>query len=64
MKDLGWEAKIVVHIDSSVAKSVVSRTGLGKLRHMEVKFLWAQEAVRLKRFRVEKVRGSLTLLTC
>ena len=25
---------------------------------MEVKFLWAQEAVRLKRFRVEKVRGA------
>ena len=57
MRDLGWDAKIVVRIDSSAAKSVASRTGLGKLRHMEVKFLWAQEAARLKRFNVEKVRG-------
>ena len=46
MRDLGWEAKIVVHIDSSAAKSVASRTGLGKLRHIEVKFLRAQEFVR------------------
>ena len=30
MRDLGWDAKIVVHIDSSAAKSVASRTGLGK----------------------------------
>ena len=58
MRDLGWGAKTVVHIDSSAAKSVASRTGLGKSRHMEFKFLWAQEAVRLKRFRVEKVRGA------
>ena len=64
MRDLGWDAKIVVYIDSSVAKSVAFWTGLGKLRHMEVKFLWAQEAVRLKRFSVEKFVGPLIPPTC
>ena len=57
MRDLGREAKIVVHINSSAAQSVASRTGLGKLRHMEVKFLWAQEAVRLNVSGWRRVNG-------
>ena len=57
MEDLGWKAKVRVWVDSSVAKSVASRVGLGKLRHMEVKFLWLQQAVRDGRIAVRKVPG-------
>ena len=46
MEDMGYEVEVRVHVDSSSAKSIASRTGLGKVRHMEVKFLWVQEAVR------------------
>ena len=41
------------------AKSIASRTGLGKLRHLEIKFLWLQEAVRKKKVVVSKVRGDV-----
>ena len=32
-RDMGWDAKIRLLLDFSAAKSVASRTGLGKLRH-------------------------------
>ena len=38
MHDLGWDCKIRLLVDSSAAKSIASRTGLGKLRHLEIKF--------------------------
>ena len=57
MGDLGWPSQLRVWIDSSAAKSIASRMGLGKVRHLEVKFLWLQEAVRRKRLELRKVRG-------
>ena len=59
MGDLGWPARLKVWVDSSAAKSMASRVGLGRVRHMEVKLLWLQEAVRKKRLEVGKVRGDL-----
>ena len=43
-KDLGYEMKVRIWVDSSSALAIVSRLGLGRVRHMEVKYLWAQEA--------------------
>ena len=57
MRDLGWESTITVWVDSAAAKSIASRIGLGKMRHMEVKFLWLQEAVKAKRIFLKKVAG-------
>jgi len=59
MRDMGWDAKIRLLVDSSAAKSIASRTGLGKLRHLEIKFLWLQEAVRKKKVVLSKVRGDI-----
>ena len=59
MADLGWEAEVRVFVDATAAKSIASRIGLGKVRHMEVKFLWLQEAVKMKRIKVMKVPGQL-----
>ena len=59
MRDMGWGAKIRLLVDSSAAKSIASRTGLGKLRHLEIKFLWLQEAVRKKKVVLSKVRGDV-----
>ena len=55
LADLGWEANVRVHVDSSAAKSVAFRVGLGRVRHLKVKFLWLQEAVKNKRLEVCKV---------
>ena len=58
-RDLGWNSPIYVYIDSSAAKSVASRVGLGKLRHLEVKYLWLQEALKARRIYMRKIRGVL-----
>ena len=58
MHDLGWKMRIRVWVDSSAAKSIASRIGLGRVRHLEVKFLWLQEVVRDKRLEVKKVHGT------
>ena len=64
MEDMGYEVEVRVHVDSSSAKSMASRTGLGKVRHMEVKFLWVQEAVRTRRVQLKKILGNRNSLPC
>ena len=43
--------------DSSAAKSFVSRRGLGKMRHLEIRDLWLQAEVEQGRLEVHKVKG-------
>ena len=59
-KDLGWDmaVKVKVKTDSSTAKAVAGRRGLGKLRHVELKYFWVQEAVARGRIVVRKVDGA------
>ena len=55
--DLGWVFRVVVHTDSSTAKSVAGRKGLGRMRHVELKYLWVQESVSKGRTRMKKIPG-------
>ena len=55
--DLGWSFRVIVHTDSSTAKSVAARRGLGRMRHVELKYLWVQEAVSKGRIRMKKIPG-------
>ena len=60
-KELGVRVggrRIVVRTDSEAAKSFVSRRGLGKMRHIEVRDLWLQEEVRKGNVVVQKVLGT------
>ena len=60
LKELGVEAGVVViSTDSSSAKSFASRRGLGRMRHIEVKELWLQEAMRRGRIQSKKVDGTV-----
>ena len=43
--DLGVRVALRVYTDSSAAKGIASRRGLGKVRHIEVNQLWIQEKV-------------------
>lgn len=56
-KDLGYDFGLRIWVDSSTAKAIASRIGLGRVRHMEVKYLWAQEAHKDGRFQVLKIAG-------
>ena len=57
-RDLGWDFKLVVYTDSSTARAVANRTGAGKIRHMETRLLWVQDAVKCGRFALATVRGA------
>ena len=57
-RDLGWNFSIRAWVDSSAAKSIVARQGLGKTRHIDVEFLWSQNITREKFISVRKVRGT------
>jgi hypothetical protein len=60
VRELGMgEIADVVKIgtDSSAAKSFVSRRGLGKMRHIQIRDLWPQKEVAEGRVEVSKVRG-------
>ena len=49
--------KIVVRTDSSANRALMSRLGVGTVRHLEVKTLWIQELVHARRIFVEKIKG-------
>ena len=56
-KDLGWKAEVRIWTDSSAAKAIGNRRGLGKLRHVELKWLWVQDMVKDGRVKLKTVRG-------
>ena len=59
MQDMGVpDVQLELHCDSAAAIGIASRTGLGKLRHLQVHLLWVQEHVRRKTFRLTKVPGT------
>ena len=64
LRTLAWELGfrslrnvIKLGTDSSAAKSFVSRRGLGRMRHLEIRDLWLQAEVEQGRLEVHKVRG-------
>ncbi len=56
--DFGLHLSGIVHCDASAALGIVNRQGLGKLRHINVRYLWLQEKVRGKELDVLKVAGT------
>ena len=52
------ELVVEAQTDSSAAKSYASRRGAGRVRHIEVRWLWLQQAVAEGRFRLVKVLGA------
>ncbi len=57
LEDLGMKGEMEVLVDSSAAKSIASRVGVGRVRHLETKHLWIQEAVKDKKFTIKKIPG-------
>ena len=58
LRDLGLEASVTLFSDSSAARGIIHRAGLGKLRHLETGYLWLQAAVKAKRLQGRKVAGT------
>ena len=56
-KDMGVQYGVVLYTDSSAAKGISSRRGLGKVRHIELNQLWLQDQVARGKVSVRKIRG-------
>ena len=52
---------IEVKEDSSAAKGIASRRGLGKLKHVDIKELWIQEKVSCGDLKITKIPGTINL---
>ncbi len=59
LKDMGVSMKLKIKTDASVAKSIASRRGIGRVRHIEVNQLWLQERVNKGQIEIEKVNGKI-----
>ena len=59
MREIGFVIadQVQLFTDSSAAKSFVSRRGLGKMKHLEIRDLWLQREVGLGKVIVNKVAG-------
>jgi hypothetical protein len=56
-RDLGVELKVRLGVDSTAAKSIAGRMGLGKVRHIELRLMWLQDVVEKGRIELYKVKG-------
>ena len=59
INDLRGKANVIVLTDATTGKSMASRRGLGKVRHIEVAELWIQPAVRDERVQIRKIKGTV-----
>ena len=58
LSDFGVAVNVTVHTDASAAIGIVRRAGLGKLRHLNVRYLWVQDQVKRELLGLEKVAGA------
>ena len=58
MSDWGLNLPVEVSSDSSAARGHVSRRGLGKMRHIQTRYLWVQERVGEGRIKISSVPGT------
>ena len=66
-KELGFLNLIDVikmNTDSSAAKSFVNRRGLGKMKHIQSRYLWVQERVAENHLKVTTVPGAENMFAC
>ena len=54
----GWRTRSTrLRVDSSSAKALSERRGVGQSRHIQAKFLWLQDKVAEKELEIEKIKG-------
>ena len=64
LRDLGYEFKVKIFTDASTGKSIASRRGLGKVRHLDVSQLWIQEKVKAGDIQLLKIKNVFNSADC
>ena len=57
LADLGVEVRAAAHADASAAIGIVRRSGFGKLRHLNLRYLWLQDQVAAGNMALHTVHG-------
>eukprot|EP00972_Heterocapsa_arctica_P016340 2411341-Heterocapsa_arctica.AAC.1 len=57
LAEAGIDAHLRVRTDSSAAKAVYQRRGVGRMKHLEVRHLWLQAAFRDNVYTLDTVRS-------
>ena len=57
LQDVGLSAQIGLEVDASAAIAIMNRQGLGRTRHIDVRYLWLQHQVKRNLIDVIKVPG-------
>ena len=55
LEEMGMPSELKLHSDSSAARAVVARRGVGRIRHLAARQLWLQDELREGRLKVTKV---------
>ena len=58
MADIGREVSLTLGIDAAATMGVVRRNGVGRVRHLDVRFFWIQEKVQSGEFHLKTVLGT------
>ena len=58
LKDLGVTVEPEVAVDAKATMHVMHRHGIGKMKHLDVQYLWIQDEIRSGRLKVTKVHTS------
>ena len=61
MADLGVTTQVRVWTDYNAAKTIASRRGRGKTRHVELRYLWLQEMTKSGRVKMRRIPGEHNL---
>ena len=56
-RDLRYELKPVLATDANATEHILHRQGIGKLKHIDVAYLWMQDEITSKRLRVRRVKS-------
>ena len=59
--ELGVQCRLKIKTDASAAKGIASRTGTGKIKHIEISQLWLQQKVNMGDIQIIKVDGKSNL---
>ena len=54
---LGIELPIHLEVDASSAIAIASRMGVGRIRHLDTKYLWAQQIFARRQATLSKISG-------
>ena len=52
LKELGYEVTLVNHVDSQSANAWASKRGLGRMKHIMLKYMFVQDVVEKKHMTV------------